>query len=63
MWHVKNVTQETPKTTLIFRMNRLYSLPRGFGAFPVLEVLELTYNNLNENSLPANFYCMGKNGI
>ena len=41
-------------------MNRLYGLPRGFGAFPVLEVLDLTYNNLNEKSLSANFFVMGE---
>lgn len=40
-------------------MNRLDSLPRGFGALPVLEVLDLTYNNLNENSLPGNFFMLG----
>jgi len=38
------------------RMNKLNALPRGFGAFPVLEVLDLTYNNLNESSLPGNFF-------
>ena len=42
------------------RVNRLSSLPRGFGAFPVLEVLDLTYNNLDEKSLPANFFCLGE---
>ena len=41
-------------------MNKLNVLPRGFGAFPVLEVLDLTYNNLSENSLPANFFQLGK---
>lgn len=41
------------------RMNKLDALPRGFGALPVLEVLDLTYNNLNENSLPGNFFMMG----
>lgn len=46
--------------TNIFRMNRLDSLPRGFGAFAVLEVLDLTYNNLNESSLPGNFFMLGK---
>lgn len=40
-------------------MNKLSALPRGFGAFPVLEVLDLTYNNLNENSLPGNFFMIG----
>lgn len=40
-------------------MNRLDSLPRGFGAFAVLEVLDLTYNNLNEASLPGNFFMLG----
>lgn len=41
-------------------MNKLDALPRGFGALPVLEVLDLTYNNLNENSLPGNFFMLGK---
>lgn len=40
-------------------MNRLDVLPRGFGAFPVLEVLDLTYNNLSEKNLPGNFFMMG----
>lgn len=40
-------------------INKLSSLPRGFGAFPVLEVLDLSYNNLNENTLPGNFFMMG----
>lgn len=39
-------------------INRLSSLPRGFGAFPVLEVLDLSYNNLNETVLPGNFFMM-----
>lgn len=43
-----------------FRMNRLDVLPRGFGAFPVLEVLDLTYNNLHEKNLPGNFFMMGQ---
>lgn len=47
-------------STPTFRMNRLNALPRGFGAFPVLEVLDLTYNNLNEESFPANFFILGK---
>ena len=37
-------------------MNKLNALPRGFGAFPALEVLDLTYNNLAESSLPGNFF-------
>lgn len=40
-------------------LNRLYTLPRGFGVFPVLEILDLTYNNLNEKNLPGNFFIMG----
>ena len=48
---------------ILFRMNRLDVLPRGFGAFPVLEVLDLTYNNLKENSLPANFFQLGKSNL
>ncbi len=39
-------------------MNRLSTLPRGFGSFPVLEVLDLSYNNLNEECLPGNFWIM-----
>lgn len=50
-----------PKLRILnLAINRLYSLPRGFGAFPVLEVLDLTYNNLNNESLPGNFFMMGK---
>lgn len=41
-------------------MNRLNALPRGFGAFPALEVLDATYNNLSERSFPANFFMLGK---
>lgn len=40
-------------------MNKLDALPRGFGAFPVIEVLDLTYNNLSEKKLPGNFFMMG----
>merc|ERR1719510_2751422 len=39
-------------------MNKLSKLPRGFGSFPVIEVLDLSYNNLNEGSLPSNFFIM-----
>jgi Leucine-rich repeat (LRR) protein len=39
-------------------INRLSVLPRGFGAFPVLEVLDLSYNNLNQDILPGNFFMM-----
>jgi hypothetical protein len=41
-------------------MNHLDNLPRGFGAFPMLEVLDLTYNNLIETSFPANFFILGR---
>lgn len=44
-------------------MNRLDVLPRGFGAFPVLEVLDLTYNNLSEKNLPGNFFMMGQSRL
>jgi len=37
-------------------MNRIYALPRGFGGFPVLELLDLTYNNITEKGLPGNFF-------
>ena len=39
-------------------MNRLDTLPRGFGSFPVLEVLDLSYNSLNDESMPGNFWIM-----
>lgn len=42
-----------------YRLNRLWALPRGFGAFAALEILDLTYNNLNERVLPGNFFMMG----
>ena len=41
-------------------MNRLSSLPRGFGSFQCLETLDLTYNNLSEKTLPGNFCTLGK---
>lgn len=41
------------------RMNRLCELPRGFGSFPALEVLDLTYNNLTNTSFSANFTYLG----
>jgi len=44
----------------ICSMNRLNTLPRGFGSLPALEVLDLTYNNLSENSLPGNFFYLSK---
>ncbi|KAK8731974.1 hypothetical protein OTU49_007119 [Cherax quadricarinatus] len=41
------------------RMNRLDALPRGFGSFPVLEVLDITYNNIAEGeALPGNFFML-----
>ncbi len=39
-------------------MNRLSRLPRGFGSFPALEILDLSYNMLSENELPGNFWLM-----
>jgi hypothetical protein len=39
-------------------MNKLSKLPRGFGSFPVIEILDLSYNILSENSLPTNFFIM-----
>jgi len=46
--------------TFHFRMNRLKSLGRGFGACPSLEVLDITHNKLSEEGLPGNFWMMGK---
>ena len=45
---------------VFFRVNRLSSLPRGLGTASGLEILDLTYNNLNEKSLPGNFSVMSK---
>ena len=39
------------------RVNRLSALPRGMGTAKI-EILDLTYNNLNEKSLPGNFFLM-----
>ncbi|XP_030750920.1 ras suppressor protein 1-like [Sitophilus oryzae] len=48
-----------PKLRILnLSINRLDTLPRGFGAFPVLEILDLTYNNLKEDLLPGNFFMM-----
>ena len=41
-------------------VNRLCELPRGFGSFPALEVLDLTYNNLTSSSFSANFAYLGE---
>jgi len=37
------------------RLNCLCELPRSFGSFPALEILDLTYNNLTSSSFSANF--------
>jgi len=59
-WHlVMYICMHLGICCLLVRMNKLNALPRGFGAFPALEVLDLTYNNLSENSLPGNFFCLG----
>jgi len=42
------------------RLNRLCELPRGFGSFSTLEVLDLTYNNLTSSSFSANFAYLGE---
>lgn len=49
-----------PSRPVLFSMNRLSTLPRGFGSLPALEVLDLTYNNLNHNSLPGNFFYLSE---
>ena len=41
------------------RLNRLCELPRGFGSFPALAILDLTYNNLTSSSFSANFSYLG----
>ena len=45
---------------IVCSMNRLDTLPRGFGSFPVLEVLDFTYNNISEETLPGNFFMLGQ---
>lgn len=40
-------------------VNRLSALPRGMGTAKI-EILDLTYNNLNEKSLPGNFFLMSQ---
>ena len=47
--------------TIFLRINKLNELPKGFGACPTLEVLDLTYNNLTESSFPGNFFYLGMN--
>ena len=39
-------------------VNRLSTLPKGLGTASALEILDVTYNNLNEQSLPGNFFIM-----
>ena len=36
-------------------------LPRGFGTAPSLAILDLTYNNLSDDSFPGNFSYLGGN--
>ena len=43
-----------------YSLNRLCELPRGFGSFPALEILDLTYNNLTNSSFSANFSYLGE---
>lgn len=43
-----------------FSFNKIANLPRGFGAMPILEILDLTSNNLTEKSLPNNFFELSK---
>lgn len=45
---------------LLLRINKLKELPKGFGACPTLEVLDLTYNNLTDASFPGNFFYLGE---
>jgi hypothetical protein len=44
----------------VYRVNRLSTLPKGLGTASALEILDVTYNNLNEQSLPGNFFIMSK---
>lgn len=50
----------TPTIDGMVRVNRLCELPRGFGSFPALETLDLTYNNLTSSSFSANFAYLGE---
>ena len=45
---------------MFYSLNRLCELPRGFGSFPALEILDLTYNNLTNSSFSANFSYLGE---
>ena len=52
----------TTEITIFFSLislNRLCELPRGFGSFPSLQILDLTYNNLTSISFSANFAYLG----
>jgi Leucine-rich repeat (LRR) protein len=40
--------------------NRLCSLPRSFGSLKSLEILDLTGNDLNEDSLTKDFFQLSK---
>lgn len=48
------------KFVFFLSINKLSELPKGFGACPTLEVLDLTYNNLHDKSFPGNFFYLGK---
>ena len=48
------------KLNLLCRMNRLCELPRGFGGFSSLEILDLTYNNLHDGCFPGNWKFLGE---
>ena len=50
----------SPAVVYLLSLNRLCTLPKGFGAFACMEVLDLSYNNLNSESLPGNFFYMGE---
>lgn len=40
-------------------MNNLSLLPHGMNRLSQLEVLDLTYNFLDENSFPQDFFSLG----
>ena len=53
---INNFNLNFKAKNIFYSFNRLSILPRGFGAFPQLEILDLTSNCLSEKSLPNNFY-------
>ena len=52
--------QKINPNILIFSFNRLSNLPRDFGSFSQLEILDLTSNFLTSKSFSNNFFELSK---